>query len=278
MAKIVVNTTFRDFCGNANDKMQIYFLKSLKRQTMQDFILVVTIFNERNVEKAVRSVMKDKCIFIYDKMEGNYKFSLSNTFVNGIDYGLKSDADILLDCSSDVILQSDFLEVISKRCQKFGAGISHPNIFMNRTQKEKIIFERGKISRGIDARYFSMDIFKDGHIRELIKKYPSYDYGAGIESQLCSLGIKYAKKCSNIYMESKVIKMENDRGGNVGKVSAFMLEGRKRNIPTVMRFLQCEGLPRDYLNLKKINTKYKVTKYALIYKLIFIKEILEHNK
>lgn len=277
MAKIIVNTTFRDFTGGINDKMQIHFIKSLKRQTMQDFILVVTIFGERNVENTVRSMLGDKCIFIYDEMKGNYKFSLSKTFMNGVDYGLQNNADILLDCSSDIILQRNFLEVVAKRCGKYEAGISHPNIFMEKTKKGELAFKCGKISKGIDARYFSLAIFKDKHIYDLMKKFPSYDYGAGIENQICCIGIKYAKRCSNIFMESKVLKVENDRGGVSGKRNSFMREGAKRNIPTVIRFMQNEGLSNDYMHLEKINESYIPTKAYLKYKLFFAREILRYK-
>lgn len=269
MAKIIVNSTLRDFTGSINDKMQLNFLKSLKRQTMQDFILVVTIFGEHNVENTVRSILSDKCVFIYDEMEGNYKFSLSKTFINGVDYGLKNKADILLDCSSDIILQRNFLEVVLKRCGKHEAGISHPNVFMEISETGNPTYSYGKISQGIDARFFSLDIFKDKHIYNLMKKYPSYDYGAGIETQLCCIGIKYAKRCSNIFMESKVLKTENDRGSGTGQVSLFMQAGRRRNIPTVMRMMKSEGMSSDYIKLDKVNKKFKPTKHYCKYKMIF---------
>ena len=277
MAKIIVNTTFRDFTGGINDKMQLNFIKSLKRQTMQDFILVVTIFGEHNVEDTIRPMLGDKCIFIYDELEGNYRFSLSKTFMNGVDYGLKNYADILLDCSSDIILQRNFLEVVAKRCGKYEAGISHPNIFMEKTKTGELAFKCGKISKGIDIRYFSLDIFKDKHVYSLMKKFPSYDYGAGIEKQMCCIGIKYAKRCSNISMESKVLKVENDRGGASGKKNSFMREGEKRNTPTVIRFMKSEGLSNDYMDLAKINESYIPTKDYLKYKLIFVREIIKYK-
>ena len=85
MPRVVVNTTFRDFTGDINDEMQIKFLKSLRRQTFQDYILVVSVFYEKRVETVVRSILGDRCTFIYDACEGNYRFSLSKTFKNGID-------------------------------------------------------------------------------------------------------------------------------------------------------------------------------------------------
>lgn len=272
MAKIIVNTTFRDFTGNENDKMQINFIKSLKRQTTQDFMLVVTIFNEVNVEETVQSMMGNQCVFIYDEMNGNYKFSLSKTFMNGVDYGLQNNADIILDCSSDIILQSNFLEVVAKNCCENSAGICHPNIFFSKTSAGERVFEYGKISRGIDARYFSLDLFRNNHVYDLMKKYPSYNYGAGIEIQLCCIGIKYAKKHYNIFPESKVIKIENDRGGAKGVRNSFMREGHRRNMPTVMRFMKSERIQAELLRLEIINKRYKPTKNCMQYRLFFADE------
>lgn len=278
MVKIIVNTTFRDFTGSENDKMQINFIKSLKRQTMQDFMLVVTIFDEVNVENIVQSMLGDQCFFIHDEMQGNYKFSLSKTFMNGVDYGLQNHADVILDCSSDIILQSNFLEIVANNCSAYFAGISHPNIFLNKTSAGKRMFEYGEINKGIDARFFSLDLFRDKHVYSLMKKYPSYDYGAGIEIQLCCIGIKYAKKCYNIFPESKVIKMENDRGVVSGVQNSFMREGYKRNLPTVMLFMQSEGiLTGSGLSLVEINLKYKPTKKHFKYRLFFAKEYFNHK-
>lgn len=277
MAKIIVNTTFRDFDGTINDEMQIHFLKSLQKQTMQDFVLVVTIFNERKVERMVRAYMGKQCVFIYDARGTNYNFSLSRTFLNGIDYGLEHGADILLDCSADIILQKNFLEVVSERCNVGEAGISHPNVFMEQSKDGKRKFYFGKISRGIDARYFSLDLFQNEHIHELLNRFPSYDYGAGIEKELCCIAIKYASKRHNIFMESKVIKVENDRGGVSGKINAFMRKGIARNIPTVKRFLSSEGLSSDYLYLTEINKKFKVTRSSLKYHFMFLNEFIRNE-
>lgn len=278
MAKIIVNTTFREFTGDVNDKMQIAFLQSLQRQTMQDFILVVTIFGEHRVEKIIRSILQEKCAFIYDDEYGSkYRFSLSKTFLNGVDYGLQHNADIILDCSSDIILQKNFLEVVAKHSGSFSAGISHPNIFMQTRESGQKIFYPGKISRGIDARYFSLDIFRDEHVYSLLKKFPSYDYGAGIETELCCIAIKYAKRRYNIFMESRVLKIENDRDGVSGKITAFMREGRKRNIPTVVRFMKNENLSPNYIYLAEINRKFRISRLALLYHMFFAKELIKHR-
>lgn len=212
MGQIIISTTFREFEGNKNDDMQLRFLRSPEKQTFQNFVLVVTVFSEKKVEKTVRTILQDRCFFIYDEMNGNYQFSLSKTFINGVDYGLKHEADILLDCSSDVVLQKDFLETISNNCPKGCAGISHPNIFVYRKESGEHKFKIGSISKGIDARFFSLELFRNQKVYQILQTYPSYDYGAGIEAFLCGIAIKYAKERTNIFMESKVIKEENSEG------------------------------------------------------------------
>lgn len=154
MPRIIVNTTFRDFTGDMNDEMQINFLKSLKRQTFQDYILVVSVFYEKQVETAVKAVLGDKCAFIYDSCEGNYRFSLSKAFKNGVDYGLQNGADILLDCSSDVILQKNFLEIIADRCHSLSAGISHPNIFWNVHMRDRRVIHTAEFPKGLMPVFF----------------------------------------------------------------------------------------------------------------------------
>lgn len=269
MPKIIVNTTFRDFVGGSNDKMQLQFLRSLQKQTMQDYVLLVTIFGEKKVESTVSKMLGDKCYFVYDE-GGNYKFSLSKTFMNGVDYGLKTDADILLDCSSDIILQKNFLETVSKRCLPGYAGITHPNIFLEAGESGKPKLIPGTINEGIDVRFYSLEIFKDKHVYELLNKYPSYDYGAGIEFMLCGIAIKYAKKRVNIFTESKAVKEVNDRGDGVavkGKMNAFMRQGHMRNMPVVKRFMKQEGLSEKHMELPYVNKMFKATKQDLRYRI-----------
>ena len=104
MKKVVITSTFRSFEGNVNDKMQELFLRSLKKQTYQNFVLVVTIFRERNVEQSVKSILGDKAVFVYSEIAEEYRYSLSKVVLNGIDYGTNNDCSILVDCSGDIIL------------------------------------------------------------------------------------------------------------------------------------------------------------------------------
>lgn len=275
MRKIIISTTFRDFDGSDNDKMQIGFLRSLKGQSFQDFILVVTIFKEERVEKIVKSILSSKAFIIHDSGSDKYRFSISKTFMNGVDYGLANGASILVDCSSDIILQSNFLSVVNKRIGSGAAGISHPNVFYEGNVKEKKYYY-GKINQGIDVRFYSLDLFRKKNVHNLLERFPSYDYGASVEMVLCGIAIKYAKKRYNIFMESKVLKRENDREGQVGIETEFMRAGCRKNLPIVRRFILNERIPEKYLDLPAINRAYKVTKLMWVYQLMFGKQFLEY--
>lgn len=275
MLQIVISTTFRDFDGSHNDNMQLNFLLSLKRQTFQDFVLVATVFQEKKVDKVVRRLLGDKAVIVYDHGSEKYHFSLSKTFMNGVDYGLRNHVCILVDCSSDIILQENFLEIVSKRTGAYTAGISHPNIFIERDSVGKRTYTYGRLNKGIDIRFYSLDLFRDKHVHGILKRFPSYDYGAGIERILCGLAIKYARVRVNIFMESKVLKEENIRGQQIGIETAFMREGADRNIPVTERFMRSEQIPQKYVYLFEMNQAYKITKHKWLYKIFFGKEIIK---
>lgn len=270
MSQIIVSTTFRDFDNSSNDRMQINFLRSLKSQTFQDFILVVTVFNEKNVDKVVEEILGDKVVIIYDHGCGKYKFSLSRTFMNGVDYGLENHAEILIDCSSDIVLQENFLETVRKRTGMLTAGISHPNVFRKKMSSGKTKYFYGRLNWGIDVRFYSLDLFQSIHVHNILNRFPSYDYGAGIEIVLCGIAVKYAVKRYNIFMESKVLKEENARGMETGMV----IDGNRRNIPTSMRFIRNEHIPWRYVQLVEMNRAYRVTKSTWLYWLWFGREII----
>lgn len=275
MAQIIISTTFRDFDGSSNDKMQMRFLYSLKRQTFQDFVLVATIFGEKKVEKIVKKILGEKSEIIQDTGSEQYQFSLSKTFMNGVDYGLENHARILVDCSSDIVLQKNFLDVVNNRIKSHTAGISHPNIFREITKNGEITYAYGSVHRGIDVRFYALDLFQDEHIYGIFNEFPSYDYGAGIETILCGIAIKYAQKRYNIFMESKVIKEENIRNGRIGIRTKFMREGAMRNIPVTERFMQSEKIPQKYMSLLEMNQAYKITKWRWFYFMLVGREIVE---
>lgn len=209
--KIIITTTFRDFKGNINDKMQIQFLKSLKRQTYQDYALVVTLFGEKNVENIVRKALGEKAVFFNSVIGDNHRYSLTKVILNGIDYGRNEGADILIDCSGDIILQNNFLETVVNNYYEFFSGISHPNIFFDIDDNFKVIGKRvGECNRGIDIRFFDFSLLIKPDVYNIIQRYIFFDWG-GFEHFLAAIAMKYSSRMVNVFSESKVVKFENNR-------------------------------------------------------------------
>lgn len=211
MKRIIITTTFRDFKGNINDKMQMQFLKSLERQTYQNYVLVVTLFGEKNVEEIVRRVLGEKAVFLNSTIGDRYRYSLSKVILNGIDYGKENGADILIDCSGDIILQDNFLETVVNHYSELYSGISHPNIFWDINDDFRVIGKRiGECNRGIDIRFFDFKLIADKKIYRILRKYTFLDWG-GFEHFLAAICIRYSNQKINIFGESKVVKFENNR-------------------------------------------------------------------
>lgn len=253
---IVISTTFRDFTGGDNDKLQINFLRSLSRQTYQNFILVVSLFGEKNVENVVRKYLGNKSVFIDTIIHEGHRYSPTKTILNAIDYSIKINADILFDCSGDIEMENNFLYSIVKQYRPMYSGISHPNIFVEYSSSGKRLLSKGQTTRGIDARFFDVNIFKNDDAYNIIKNYTLYDWG-GIEHLLFAVSFKYADSMINIYNLSKIIKTENDRKA-VGESSEWIKKCRSYNNEILRRVALRIGIDiSDLFDLYFIHYSYK---------------------
>src|SRR5262245_3842408 len=105
--KIVIATTFRDFVGNDNDRVQMLFLESLKNQTYKNWELAVTVFNEKNVEATLR---KEEIPFTLHNSppDGSYRYSHTDVLLNAIKSQPSNEETILLWTTADVIYEPSF--------------------------------------------------------------------------------------------------------------------------------------------------------------------------
>ncbi len=260
MKKIVLTTTFRSFEGNKNDRLQQMFLKSLSRQTYQNFILVVTIFKEKNVEESVKEILGDKAVFIYTQISENYRYSPTKVVLNGVEYGIKNNYDILVDCSGDIVLQDNMLEIVSKHFSPMYSGISHPNIFGELDESFRFRDKcTGSCGRGIDLRFFDMQLLNSTECKERLETYALYDWG-GIEHLLFGISQPLSKRMINIFEESKVIKVENDRE-SANENNEYIQKSGERNRSVLKKLSDNIGMEyTDLLNLLYIHEQYKLTK------------------
>lgn len=273
MKKIIVTTTFRDFKGNINDKMQLKFLYSLKKQVYQNFVLVVTTFGEKEVENVVRKIMGEKAVFYEARKQGDYRYSLSEVLLNGIEYGKTNPVDIIVDCSSDIILQENFLEIVESYYADYYSGICHPNIFYDINDKFEIVNKRiGSCNEGIDIRFFDYKMMLE--CESILKKYYLTDWG-GFEHLLVGICKKRANDRINVFTETKIIKIENDRDA-ANETNDYMKKSFARNQRALDWFARDMKINReDLFDLYYIHKQFKITQNAVGYAWHFKKDYIE---
>ncbi len=252
--KILITTTFREFeDGNKNSEMQEAFLNSLIVQTYQNFIIVVTLFGEKNVESVVREYLGDKAIFVEKRIPEGFRYSPTEVICSGIEVNHYIGADILLDCSGDIRLEDNFLESVEKKTKEGVMGASFPNIFVN---------DLGDMVRNlehdpdcIDVRFFDAGILGNEEIYYKFKNYPLYDWG-GIEHFITAIGVRYFDMMINIFSDSKVVKRDNDRLA-ANETDRYMKVGVARNHRKLKRLAMRIGInPNDIVDMKWVCSQY----------------------
>lgn len=233
MKKIVISTTFRDFDDSVNDKMQLMFLEGLKRQTYQEYILVVSLFGEKRVKTVVQDVLKEKAVFVDNTIDEDYRYSLTRVIKNGIDYAIRNQGDVLLDCSGDILLQNNFLETIVKFYKPLYSGITHPNVFYEIKENQMINKHRGSCARGIDVRFFDVKLFENLNVYKCFEKYSLYDWG-GIEHFTTAICLKYSPYRINVFRKTKAFKVENDRDA-ANESNEYVCKSSIRNLRVIRR-------------------------------------------
>ncbi|HQC49762.1 MAG: hypothetical protein ACOX0H_02635 [Patescibacteria group bacterium] len=269
MKKIFICTTFREFDGSENDKIQRMFLNSLKNQTYKNWELIVTIFHEKNVETVLNELNIPSKLF-YNKND-NYRFSLTEVFENCVNSIKKEDEGILIWTTCDVVFDNNFFETIVDNYKENYCGTSHPHFifkdiesFKNNKKKKECPAE------GIDTIFFDANIFLDDKNFDIIKKYRSFDWGL-FEHFLVGLGKISASEMINIYGVSNIKKILNDRFEDAPN---FLEKSFNKNIPTLKKFFADYNLPKSYLNLTYCNWQFKLLnkkKFFCKYSLFYIK-------
>ncbi len=206
--KIVVCTTFREFNGDANDQIQRLFLSSLRKQTNQNYLLVVTIFKERNVEQVLKEGGVPFVIFQGDA--GQHRFSFTHVMLNGIKVAKEFDDSILVWTTCDMIFSEDFFTILLKKIKGDSCGTSYPHIIYSQIEDFKQIRNNKYYWIGIDTIFFGSDSFRNTAFEESVLRYPNYGWGH-FEFFLSALGLVYSKKMLNFWPYTKLNKVENNR-------------------------------------------------------------------
>lgn len=210
MIKIIICTTFREFKGTENDKIQYMFLDNIKQQTYQNYQLVTTTFGEKKVKNIVNNYFGEKST-VYDvKLPKEYRFSLTDVVLNGIKEAEQClENSIIIWCTCDVLFEPNLFEQIVKNYKAGISGIVHPNIIYNSV--DNLISQKGyygSLGRGIDLLFYDSKVLIKA--KGDIINYRFYDWGV-FEFFMAALAFKYSSSKINLFCLSPIHKVENNR-------------------------------------------------------------------
>jgi len=274
--KIIICTTFRDFNGSENDEIQKAFLKSIENQTYQNFELVVTLFGEKNVQKEVEK-FNFKSSFFNSSIEG-HRYSLTKVILNAIDQAEKENGLYLIFWTTcDIIYDDNFFEIVIKNYTNNIIGTSHPHItFSSLAKYNEKINNKEKLFSGFDLIYFDK-FFLNHKIKDAIKNYTFNDWGV-FEHFLISLNeLNKESNMINIYEESKVYKIENDRE-LTNELDQFLMNSHKLNSVVFNKFLDENNITSEYFDLAFCHFRFKITKNAIKHYWSFRIDVIEYIK
>lgn len=241
MVKIILCTTFRDFKGTDNDKIQYMFLENIKKQTYQNFVLVTTTFGEKNVKGVVDQYFGEKSITRNVDLPTNYRFSLTDVILSAIETAKNIAEDsIIIWCTCDIMFDSDFFQKLAYYYQKGISGIVHPNIIyksikdMNDDRNASV-----EIYKGIDLLFFDKNVLIDAE--QDIINYRFYDWGV-FEFFLVGISMVHSLNRINLFTQTQVKKIVNDRK-LTNESKAYFERCLKMNEPIFRQYCTDKGLP-----------------------------------
>lgn len=226
--KIIICTTFREFDDSENAKIQHLFLKSIKEQNYFNYMLVVTTFGEKNVERVLKQEFGNKVVCYEKSLSNNYRYSLSAVFLNGLNMAIDDRDSILLWCTCDIIFKPQYFSTINSLYKDDVVGTSHPNLLVSSVKElEHNDIRRQNMYQGFDILFFATKIFDDLEIRKMLEKYYFYDWGV-FEHFLIGIALKYSHNRINLVNYADVLKIENDREAS-NDTKQFLTEAHRRN-------------------------------------------------
>ena len=254
--KVIIATTFRDFRGTENDLLQLEFLKSLKQQTHTNWVLVVTLFGEKNVTATLEN--EGVPHIVRDGNAGTDRFSLTEVLRNAREVALQYPDSIVLWTTCDIYLDTQFFEVLATEARSGTCGTSYPHTHYSSVAAQQKREGGTYFWSGLDAIFFSTDVLTNEAIPYLLTKYPNNGWGAG-EFYFTALGMKFAKRMINIYPVA-LSKVANNRS-ITDETQSFLSETNVRNRGIVSAMAKELALGPTEMRLWFL--KYRFPSYSL---------------
>lgn len=255
MKKIFICTTFREFNGNENDKIQRLFLQSIVNQTYKNHELIVTIYKEKKIEETLNELKLLHSCFYSKNTE--CRFSLTEVLLNCIESTKNENEAIIIWTTCDVIFSNNFFQEIINNYSKNFCGTSHPHItYANTDHLNKNLPLKQIPAEGIDTIFFDSNIFKNENNKRIIKNYYFKDWGI-FEHFLIAFGKKYSEKMINLWNITDISKIQNNRQLNKETVD-FFNNSLNYNTPIFLKFLRNEKLSERFKFLFYCHNQFEV--------------------
>lgn len=272
--RILIGVTFRDFNGSDNERMQRLFIDSIIRQTYPHWRMVVSLFNERNVQPEIEKYGQD-VVFHHNGPVQGYKFSLTDVLLNAIDESRKDERTIIIWTTCDVVFPDNFFEEIVRASSPGFVGVSHPH----RTYRtlDDLTADRAvptSANSGIDLLIMDGAIFRDPRTVEIVRKYRFTDWGL-FEHFLVGVALALRAPRVNLYGLATIAKIENDR--KVGaETNAWLMACWHRNKVPLDAFIADFGLSRELFDLMYCHRQFRYVRHSLLHSARFAADSLSY--
>ena len=276
--KILIAVTFRDFIDDENEIIQREFLKSIKNKSYTNYLLIVTIFNEKNVENVINEYDLN-VKYVYDDTDIRHSFSrvIKNTF-----HEIKLHENIFLYTNADIVLENNFFEEVVNNFFIGCGGTSIPQQYymnyedyLNNIKYDKIKKVKINSDYAIDPNIYVPDVvFVDADYyldnnnqiwwenNEIIGAWPGM-----AQSLMIAL---HSKNLINLYFKSKIKSIENikdhNNNNNLSTKSSKRELDTAKNKLTVFDYAKHIGVDRKFYNPKRsfVSQKFRQHNYYKI--------------
>jgi hypothetical protein len=264
---VFIGTTFREFDGGENSKIQELFLDSIVNQDYQNIVLIITIFNEKTIETFIKNNYSQiKVIFVKSSLT-DCRFSLTEVLLNTIKYAKNDKKSIIGWTTCDVIFQENFFSTVIKNFTSGFVCISHPQIrFDNVNNFLTNIKNKVTPKDGIDTVLFDSSVLINNS--SIINKFYFRDWGI-FEHFLVAIGDIFGNKMINIYNYSKISKISNDRKTN-NETNEYLSNSWNKNKLIMDKFLVEVNLKNKYYDLFFCHRKFLIVGNSFYYHIQFL--------
>jgi hypothetical protein len=278
--RILICATLRDFKDKKHRSTQINFLKSIKNQSYQNYLLIVTQFFEKDLNKTLDKLNIKYCVikskFLKKLYKKKSKFSLWEIVNNSYKF-LKKDRNIVIVTLSDIIFDKNFFKTIVDHYEPNYCGTSWPQV----NYKNLNNYKRGNIFNIInlkntyhelmyplermmsDAYFFCGNNFLNEKFKKIWNKCKFHGRSDGISLPLFFNFFSNTKRI-NIYFKSKIHNIHNNTLDNKKREPHEFNVIFYENSLIIDKFVKLMNIPikywKKFFSYRKINifNSYKI--------------------